>query len=482
MAAKKPSEKEIRKQELQAKLEKQLRQLPGLFAHMDDKDEQEALTGLRFVKKTLKTINEIQKELTGDDPGLTMAELYNKIDENAGGVSNEDYQAVVEENNQLRQANETFAQTEEAYKKRIVDLEARTGNIFNNNVMSPKGLFGRTKTLAKTAAQKYQAACSATVNWLDRQVSWPTSTVRSVVNIGFGLVTGSVMTMAGHGVVRLFSSKEKPEIANVTPQQQAPQNKQVYSTVISFDSMGARTSYERMNGKDTIDDVGFNRVVTVDTIQSQPLRESGIDSTSPMVKLLAPYNRMNDTANNPYQDGFNNGSGDIAHMQQSAAKPVDLKQKNFRENMPEEKAPVVTTVMIFDYAKKGFTASYAVEPGSVRKDEKAYRFTDAKTHKNVVLNQDSLRKSHQMFFDNTDEKPMTSSVGVYDFKAGKNVARYNVIAQSFSENVGDGVIKFEELETGKNIVLNMDDLRRSGRDIRTWTIIPASRMHFGGGN
>ena len=113
-------------------LQSKLDRLPHLFARLDSDNDNEAFAAVQKIKKSLKTINALQKKITGEDPELNFAKLYAMIDANAG-IDATEFEAMQQENEDLRAANQQFADAELKYKERIADQEQTI-----TNLMTPK--------------------------------------------------------------------------------------------------------------------------------------------------------------------------------------------------------------------------------------------------------------------------------------------------------------------------------------------------------
>lgn len=106
----------------QEELAKKMTLLPIFVGKMDSDSAGEATAFFNKAKTTFQEVNELQKELTGNDPGLSFKKLYELAD---NAVDPAEMEALKIENEELRAANANFAQAEQAYQKKILSYEKK---------------------------------------------------------------------------------------------------------------------------------------------------------------------------------------------------------------------------------------------------------------------------------------------------------------------------------------------------------------------
>jgi antitoxin component YwqK of YwqJK toxin-antitoxin module len=117
--------KNLSAEELEKKLAEQLNKFTNIVNRMDSSAEGEATAALLKARKIMGNINEIAEILTGENPGLSFAEILKKADAYGGGQTDSaGLEELKKQNVELIAANENFRIAEEIYKKKLENIDA----------------------------------------------------------------------------------------------------------------------------------------------------------------------------------------------------------------------------------------------------------------------------------------------------------------------------------------------------------------------
>jgi hypothetical protein len=490
---KRETEAQKRKRELEEQLTKKFELLPKFFGYMDSSEPKEAEASLHRAKDTLNTINALHKELTGEDPGLNFREIYRRVDQSADPA---EFERLQKENQELTDANQAYAVTEEALKKKLQQLESRI------KASSPiHNLFGLRGISTRIANKLYQALPLANV---------PFFLVKSTVRVALMSAVYLSLRLVGSALSPAAEAKAEPEFSAlpevVTPQGQgaAPspsQGPDTYKVQPQFDTSRLKdtapdTLYDRAMDQRVAELVG-QRPKQMTPQEYMAMLEARQEASTDTLPVLTTKPRVPDPV--PYTRSvfstFQQVRGllSLKPTASPAMPAVNVKQDR-AEALKQQWLANTKTISVYDYKQKKPVRTYDVKASSLVMTSSqelngelnvlGCQFVDGKTGQNVILDQQQLSAQQQAFFSNAEECEVTA-LKLVDIKHRLNEQNYDVRKNTLVEEATGGgwgspasqLFRFIDNRTGEPVVLDATKLSASGISLDEVTYCPGVRLY-----